>query len=495
MITNGKIILFNKRKGTGVIETPKNKSYNFIIKDWDDIENKPSLGMNVIFLLKDETALNIIANDIIENKIAVKNEIKEDFTKTEEEAEPENYLIGPKLNKISLSLNVTDSISNYFNYIKENIDKRNSYKKIPGSLDYVLIHRFLQTTFNNLTDIDLNIITPTVKSLQDDLIEMSDLYNDFSEKTDYPQYAYSEVFLTLQTKYKRVKSDIEFIISKLNRLRTTEENLSILLKVKKKRFKDNTDDSKNLTLRNEIKSLNGAYADTIHMMAEIDERRKHDLNIAHEFEETYKSEFNDIFKQKAIVYKKDLIFILNAQAYIFDFKLWQEAKGSKLIKAHFEDSPIKDNLNTQTYLKYYIDSLDKDKANEDSKKLIELLHYLQAINKEYVLVIVSSTQDAIEHSMIIKKFNKEVEIKSFVDEKEALKLAKTHNIKILIIEDILKNMPADRFLQAYKKSIFQKPEIILLGNKAKSLPYKINKVLSKNISSKIISNTVKDILS
>lgn len=61
------------------------------------------------------------------------------------------------------------AISNYFNVIKHNIDSGKNYQKVDGRLDYLLIRRFLWTTYNNLTDIDIQIISPKINTLKKDL--------------------------------------------------------------------------------------------------------------------------------------------------------------------------------------------------------------------------------------------------------------------------------------------------------------------------------------
>lgn len=64
---------------------------------------------------------------------------------------------------------------------------------------------------------------------------------------------------------------------------------------------------------------------------------------------------------------------MDAQAYLVDNQLWQEAKVSKSLKKYFKDSLINGELNTKTYLKYYLSTLDSDKANQTTKELYDIL--------------------------------------------------------------------------------------------------------------------------
>ena len=406
-------------------------------------------------------------------------------TNKENSEEKINYTINEKIDSISISLNITKSVSNYFNIIKEHLKSSNHYTKINGRLDYVLSKRFLKTTYNNLIEIDLDITTKKIQTLNHDLKDMDAIYSDFNHKTEYPHHAYTDVFLSHQIEYISTKKDLDYIVDKLYRLRSSEKTMSSLIKNKKLKAGCLTD---------EIKRLNGTYADTVHMMAELDNRRKHNLNIVYTFEEKHKIQFKEIFQKQAIIHKKSILDILAAQAFAFDDELWIEAKKSTAIKKYFKNSSVNSDLNTETYLKYYLDSLDMDKMKEESKKLLELYDYLKSIHKEYILIIMSSSEDVIEHDMTLKRLQKNLNIKAFIDEKSAIVWAKKNTVKILIMEERLRSMSAKRFLDLYQKNVFVQPEIIFLGNKPQSITHKINIELSNNVSSKIISDKVKIIL-
>jgi hypothetical protein len=83
---------------------------------------------------------------------------------------------------ITITMNLPKAVDNYFNIIRENISKRERYKKLSGRLDYLLLRRFLWTAFNNVSELDLLIVTPKIKALSHDLKVMSRLYDDFMKK-------------------------------------------------------------------------------------------------------------------------------------------------------------------------------------------------------------------------------------------------------------------------------------------------------------------------
>lgn len=393
---------------------------------------------------------------------------------------------GKREESVTLSLNIKIAIDNYFNIINENITQRENYKKLKGRLNYLVIRRFLWTMFNNLREIDNSIITPQIKTLSDDLKLMGNLYYDLIRKTKYPSLAYQEVFLACQDEYAKISKGAQDMMDKLSRLRTSEEQIGNTLKVRKEELSNNIDTAEFTLLEDELKSLNGTYVDIVHMMGELDERYKHDMELLNTFEKEYKEEFNTLFDSASKAYKLNLLDILNAQAYLLDSKLWEVARYSKGIKAYFQNSSVKGELNTKTYLKYYLDSLDGDKMNDETKKLHEVYDYLVTLHKDCILIVSSSAQDAMDHEIEIKKLGKNYEVKSFIDEKKALKWAIRNSIKVLVIEGQLAQMSADTFLKYYKRYVLIVPKIIVLGKKPSRNIYQVSKLLPNSASSKII---------
>jgi len=402
--------------------------------------------------------------------------------------------IGPREESVTVTLNLSHAVTNYFNVIKDNIDKRESYKKVTGRLDYLTIRRFLWTTFNNLSEIDLHIITPKIKALSDDLKTMAHIYDDFMRKIKYPPLAYAEVFLSCQAEYQKIKDGSEKTIETLNRLKGSEKQVGGVLKIKKDELEKNIKTEEFSLLKDELKSLNGAYVDIVHMMAELDERYKHDMKLLTEFEKEYRDDFYELFDVAAIKYKKSLVEILSAQAFMLDEKLWEQAKSSKAVKAHFHKAGINGEFNTRAYLKYYLDTQDSTKATSETKKLFELYDYLSSLQKEQIMIVVSSAEDAIEYESVIKNTDKTYEAKAFIDEKSALKWALKYSIKVLVVEDQLAKMRVNIFLKYYKKYILVIPKIILLGSSKNSDEYAINKLLSKGVSPRVIAQNVKELI-
>ena len=542
MKMDGKILFFNETDGVGIIITSQRKKVEFDIADWDDYDVMPTTGLEVVFEIIDVQACNIVAKEneasfqgdtdaqeVIEKQEIIEEEnevpqkiddiayVEEDETDKEEDTQTieqeqnrakhfeqdknidilednEELLEKERPESITNTLTLSKAITNYFNIIQANIKSRKAYKKVDGRLDYRVVRRFIWTTYNNLADIDIEIVTPKIKYLKDDLIKMSSVYDDFIRKTKYPKLAYAEVFLSVQAEYMNIKLGAQKIIEKLNRLRIDEKKIGGIKKVKKQELEENIHSEHFTILEEEMKSLNGAYVDVVHMMAELDERYKSDLQLLDEFEKEYREDFYKLFAIEEKKYKYDLVDILNAQAYIFDLQLWHRAKQSKGVKAYFKKSSISGELNTKTYLKYYLNTQDSQKASQETKKLFELYDYLISIHKDYILIMVASAQDAMDYESAIKSIDKEYHVKSFVDEIQAIKWAMKNSIKLLVVEEQLSRVRVEKFLTLYTKNVLSTPKIVLIGEKPKSTVSAISKLLSTGTSSRIIAQNVKSVM-
>jgi len=516
MITKGKTLFFNEADGHGIIITSTKEKINFSVSEWDDYEIMPVTGLEVIFDLEGNYAYEIVAKEnykenIPTPKIEIEKEISVEDTPEEEikeilheafEEEPSIDIIEDDAIKevlkekrpesITNTLNLSTAITNYFTMIQKNIETRKAYKSVDGRLEYLLIRRFLWTTYNNLTEIDIKIITPKIRTLGEDLTKMSNVYDDFRRKTKYPKLAYEEVFLSSQAEYLKIREGAQKIIDKLSRLELDEKTIGSIREVRKKELEESIQTEQFTVLEDELKSLNGAYVDVVHMMAELDERYKADMKLLQDFEKEYREDFYKLFAVEAKKHEFDLVDILNAQAYIFDIQLWHKAKSSKPVKAHFKKSSISGELNTRTYLKYYLSTQDELKASEETKQLFKLYEYLTSIHKEYILIVMASTQDVLDYEMAIKSMEKTYETKTFIDELEAIKWAMKNSVKVLVLEEVLVKVQAERFLEIYAKNVLSKPKIVLIGDKPKNSKISIEKLVVRNASSRMVAQAVRD---
>lgn len=534
---DAKILFYNGTTGTGLVITEDKKKYPFSVEQWNNFDILPKLGLWVSCQFEDD---KIISLDIKEEIIlAPVSKEKSFLTEKEQEKEKkleqslkdaveqsleEHQLLVPQkynsnslssmekdlstllnssssnldsLNKkIQLTSDIYKSIKIYISEVNTHVKKRMNYKKVDGRLDYLLAKRFLWTTYNNLQDIDRGIITSRITSVRKDLEFMDKLYENFTKKTNYPAVAFEELFLSVQTEYKSVKNFTLKTTEKIQYLQRQEEMLNNQRKEKNEVIRETKNKKKLIQLNKELKLLNGTYVDIVHMMARVQEIQNINLKRLHDFERKYQEEFYQNFKQEAKKYKGIIRDILNAQAYFLDFTLWKEAKVSKDIRNHFKKLSIDVELNTKTYLKYYLSTLDESKSSQSTKELYTLYDHLSDIYKEYIIVITSSAQDAIEFEQSIKSMDKSYNVKSFINEVNCVKFAMMYTIKAIVVEEQLQTTNANAFLDYYHSHIFSKPKILLIGNRLSFSPsnYHIEKKVPSNPSPRVVASALKDIL-
>lgn len=504
MKLDAKILSFSSVDGKGVLITSQKQRLVFSVNEWDDFETMPALGLEVECFCRGEHVEKIVLKKDL-GEIFVAEHLRNDaldFVETPPSAHKaplakqshKSSETNKREESITISMNLPKAVQNYFNVIKENITKRQAYKRVHGRLDYLLVRRFLWTAFNNVSELDLLIVTPKIKALSYDLRVMTRIYDDFMRKIKHPPLAYEEVFLSCQSEYLHIRDVAQMTLEKLSALRNNERVIGEALKARKEELEMSMNSDQFDVLKDDFKSMNGAYVDVVHMMAELDERYKHDMKLLVEFEKEYREDFYKIFQAAALEYKREIIEILSAQAYVLDTELWHRAKESKAIKAHFHKAGISGALNTKTYLKYYLDSLDPTKATEESQRLYELYEYLSKLYKDSILIVVGSASDAMDYEQSIRQVDKDYEVKAFIDEKSALQWAMKHSVKILILEDRLAKMAAESFLHYYKRNVLLVPKIIILGNSINSGDYAITKLLNANISARVVAQHVQELI-
>jgi len=520
MMQEGKILFYNEQNGTGIIITPDKQKIDFDINSWEDFENMPSLGLDVTLHYKNNQVSEIHTKKKEPEVFEISKEIQ--LTPIKEEKKQQEYKtfrykdqelhntdneVASLLSdaneslktvheNISLTSNISNTMQKYFGNIYNQIKKREGYKKVDGRLDYILAKRFLWTTFNNLQDIDQNVITLRIQAIANDLLFMSTLEDDFQRKIRYPSLTFEEIFLSSQTEYKNIKLFTTKTAQKLAFLREKEKTISAQKKAMKKEIMQTQDLDKLKELQRKEKVLNGTYVDTVHIMASLQEEHMFNAKRLKKFEEQYKEDFNKEFKAKAKKYENFIIDILNAQAFLLDSLLWKEAKVSKPIQTHLKGLSVDIEFNTKEYLKYFLNTLDATKSGESTKELFKLYEHLKEIQKDYIIIVSASAQDAIEYQLALKEFEKEFKIKSFTDELSALRWAIKNNVKLIILEENLTLTNAKKFLEAYHNSILSKPRIILLGNQTNihSNNFSIDKILSSTIAPQTLYKATKDLL-
>lgn len=484
MQIDGKILFYNANDGKGIIITKAREKYDFHVADWDDFDTLPKVGLDVTCKMEDSRVTGVKPSD--KGEKSAKSE--ESAPPVEDEAESEENSLAlweknrTKIDAIRLSVSVQVCVDQYFKQIEDDIDKRTGYRNAKYRLDFLRMRRFLYTMYNNLTELDMHFITPRIKMMRDDLLQMSQVYDDYKSKATYPDIAFEKVFLSRQSEYVMVREAAEIAFSKLGGLRETEGHLSEIIEEKEEVLERTLRVSTQFDrLDEEHKELKGDYVDTVHMMASLDEAYHHDLELMMAFEQAHKEEFFERFKEASKTYRDQIVGILDAQAYLFDEQLWMQAQRSKVIQNFFAESHIQGEYCSKTFLKYYLNSLDKDKVSKEQKELFKLYEYLDSITRNSVVVIVNDMDKAFHFKALFSKISLPLESQVFMDSKKAFKWMQQHPVHIIIVDQQLDRISAEHFIKQVREKIGSRAKAVLLGAHTAKLPDDFYAAMDENI--------------
>ena len=488
----GKITFYSQDDGNGIILTEDKKKYTFKAIEWDDFDHAPKSGLLVSFTPKESEATQVeVAFDDRQRVTVDRVEQVEDTQKDQGGSAPLveelsvatttiDTIIRPE--SIRLEKSVAKTVKEYFANIEKHIKERTGYQESKLRLDFLRIRRFLFTTYNNLTEMDTNFITPTIKKIRDDLLEMSRVYDDYKVKTTYPDVAFDKIFLSQQSEYMQIKKESELIFHEIQKQQLAEQVLSQEIEEKEELLKITLRSSTQYErLMEEFKELKKEYVDTVHMLATFNEQYRKDLELLHSFENRYKEEFFTQFSEASKRYRKQILYILDAQAYEFDSQLWRQARKSKEVKRFFQKAHIQGEYCAKTYLKYYLNTLDTHKLSKEQSELFELYKYLETIEHKTALVVVRDVDDALEIKSALLKYPLDIAVQLFTDEKSALAWSKENSFNLLIVGGELSQMSAARFLVKMYNEFKISVPIILIGHS----PMAIHKQIS-------IATTIKE---
>ncbi|MEA3373008.1 MAG: hypothetical protein U9Q62_04880 [Campylobacterota bacterium] len=488
MQETGKILFYNANEGVGIIITGRKEKYEFEVVDWDDYDTLPDRGMEVSFEPDGDFATHIM---VVDTAAAAKP--KEPAKQEEAVFSPD----APMLTLIHLNIDPGEAIREYFDRIERNIQEHTQYKTATGRLDFLRIRRFLFTTYNNLTELDVNFITPELKVMRDDLLQMSQVYDDYKIKATYPDVAFDKVFLSRQPDYVYLRQDAEYSFNELKGLHTSEQMLTERVEDKEVILNRTLRSSTQFPrLEGEYKELKKKHVDTIHLIASLNERYKEASRLMGEFEQEHQHTFFERFTEASRKYRKQIIYILDAQSFMFDELLWHQAKKSKVIKRFFEEAHIKGNYCAKTYLKYYLNTLDQQIISVEQQELFELYEYLESLEHDKIMILVHDFDDALRLKYLLAKIDSSLSIEAFVDERKALAWAQKKEPSIMLIEDQLQNLSFGQFMTTCKKRVSFQPIILLLSNLGpESFDEEgIEMVIRKGFSDKEMRKAIEEVL-
>lgn len=366
----GRILFYNSQTGQGKVILQSGEKIDFSAELWDDFDTMPETGATVECDVK---------GGVIQG-------MRSEASPMDEPQEEEAPHVPPTpINPHGPTFSVEQTLSNYFKPIDYLIGEPPEVVNTRHQLDFFLIRRFLMTAYNDLRGLDSTLHrNRDVKEKMDEIQELHKAYQTVKDRVEKSKLAFEMIFLRSQPEYLKFIRYKEQCLNRISTLSQMEESLFPDIQKKEEQLKKlkPKEEEKRHKLEEELKSLRRHYVDAIHENAGLAE----ELNTMDDIKTTYTEKYFDAFVKELLKrgaeYMKVLAKILNYRAYDFDQLIWQHAAKSKMIREYFANASIKGSYSTLTFLRYYLQSLDKDKAGAEQKELFKLQEYLEKLEKK-----------------------------------------------------------------------------------------------------------------
>ena len=260
-------------------------------------------------------------------------------------------------------------INNYFSEIKKindfhwNIIKENKFET--PKIDYFNVYKFIVTATNFLIDLEPHLLDGLGSKLYNDINSLYAFYQNFYKRTYYNHLVFYGEFLESLQEYKNLKKEYEELKEKIsiynNNIKIYEEKLENL--------KENS---------SKYKEIKKKYVDCVYEYSKYRDKFKEIKEKLEEIEKTHKLEFLDKFEKEKKLHLLKLKKIISIKLYYYEALLWFLAKNSKDIVDFFENANIIGDFSTKTFIKYFLNNIDINKANNN-----EWLNYLNNLLKVY----------------------------------------------------------------------------------------------------------------
>lgn len=344
-----------------------------------------------------------------------------------------------------------EAIQGYFQDLRTKVSRFSEYQNGTHEIDFLLLRRFIMTAYNNLVEIDMTLTDTPVFPIRNDVLKLSQIYDQFKLRALHVKKAFFELFLDnhdLFLKYqKRRDENKESIATYDIMIRTTDASLE---KLEAEMKNVSIESEEYAPLMKQLKVLRAKSVDSIHH-----KRRLEDDNIQitlyldmiiNENEESFTKKFSSM----AAVFEVEIITLLNKAAYILDIALWENARKSAIINKYFSELPIQGGISSQTYLRYYLQTLNEEKLTDEHRALIKLLPYLESLKKVSVLYLSADMESTKRITSILSSLSVKIELQYTADVLNAINMIKKNLPKYIFVDyqsdfktliKVLKNFP------------------------------------------------------
>lgn len=302
-------------------------------------------------------------------------------------------------------------IHSYFVSLEDALTKYHRYMNVAKEIDFLKMRRFLFTAFNNIREIDFDLMNTELKLVFDDLNQIIDIYAQFKQRVSNVKKAFHELFLSKHDEFvmyeRKLNNNLHNVVIYEGQIKIAEAGLKKLtskIKLIKK------DSEEYMLFESKMKSFKKKSVEAVHNKRILEDENiilaQYLQMIIDENEESFREKF--IYSAK--IFNQKIVLLLNKTAYNFDVSLWKYANQSKLIQKHFEYLNNK-NLSSSTYLKHYLKSLNHENLSEENLELLKLVPYIDSLEQHSILYFYDNYDTSLRIRKILTALTIKIELK------------------------------------------------------------------------------------
>lgn len=363
------------------------------------------------------------------------------------------------LDYLQVSKDVRSCVFDYFESFETLLaDYRHITPDLPQQ-DFLRMRRFLMTAYNDIRDIDGNVIDRSISKLKSEIDRVAMYYADFRKKSGYSiQYAYEKIFLTQQPKYNELVEKIAYTQVLIKRAVAEEKPLAMQIKSRETEFSRMSSATSRafLLFEKSLKSLRKRYADLVHFLDKQRTLLARLLRLRVIYTERFFDNFKIAYEPLVKEFQEHLLLVLNVKAAELDQNIWTQAKQSKIVRNFFIKAGINGTYSSKTLLKYYLRSVNKEKAGAENLRLFALLDYLESISTKNIVIIRGSFDVANANKELLERFDKDLKISIIKDVDELFRPPfKTSSTKIdlILVEFEALGFACYPFIERYRREL------------------------------------------
>lgn len=303
-------------------------------------------------------------------------------------------------------------IEGYFSTVESSIFQFSHYRDTLHEINFLKLRRFLLTTYNNLIEIDLLLNNTEISHLHRDLHRLSEIYDEFKQRSVYVKKAFHELFLSRHHEFSKYQKRFEENKEQVKRYEYNIQMADSAIQSLEKMGQTIPDNSEYYpTFMAKMKTARAKSVDAVHGKRSLEEENsllaQYISMIINENEESFREKFSFQAKQ----YDHRITTLLNKLAYTFDVALWKNASRSPAIKRHFEKLNTKGTISSLTYLRYYLKSLSSEKLTEENQALFKLLPYLESLERHSILYLSNDVDLSLQIRKVLSSINIKIDLK------------------------------------------------------------------------------------